>query len=466
MAAENPSSRRLVSLDQFRGYTVAGMFLVNFVGGFEAVKLVTPVLCHHHDYCSYADTIMPQFLFAVGFAFRMTVGRRIQSHGLGSVAFRVIRRLLGLALVAVCVYTDGRKLDDWTKLEWDAGPKAAAVESAKPPESKARPGRRGSARAADDKIYVKQVLLECMKRDWYQTLMHIAVTSLWILPVIGLSANVRMIYMFASAVAHVWLSYKFNFLWVNTAPNGIDGGPLGFLTWCVPALVGSIVCDFVMANPKSPPIAGLLGWSILLMGAAYAISCPTTLYNVEATDIAIKPQYASKLAHDPVIPDQTRMQGRKWGSLLAEPPFVPPPHDPEWKPEPQMRTSGSDADSSAGAGKPAPPKVYRQWNYWMMTQRAGSISYTLFGAGFSIAVYVLFWFLGDKLGIEIPMLRSLGVNALAGYVLFGPLGAAATEAFIPRNAPLWYVFAGFAVFFVWIWIVLRSLEKNKIFIRV
>ena len=26
---------RIVSLDQFRGYTVAGMLLVNFIGGFQ-----------------------------------------------------------------------------------------------------------------------------------------------------------------------------------------------------------------------------------------------------------------------------------------------------------------------------------------------------------------------------------------------------------------------------------------------
>src|SRR5438309_3576453 len=37
--------------------------------------------------------------------------------------------------------------------------------------------------------------------------------------------------LFRSAAAHVGLSAWFNFEWVNTSPNGIDGGPLGFLTW-------------------------------------------------------------------------------------------------------------------------------------------------------------------------------------------------------------------------------------------
>ncbi|MBY0374472.1 MAG: hypothetical protein K2Q23_10790, partial [Bryobacteraceae bacterium] len=65
---------RILSMDQFRGYTVAGMFLVNFLGGFAAVH---PVLKHHNTYCSYADTIMPQFFFAVGFALRLVLLRNI-----------------------------------------------------------------------------------------------------------------------------------------------------------------------------------------------------------------------------------------------------------------------------------------------------------------------------------------------------------------------------------------------------
>ena len=48
------------------------MVLVNFLGGYAAVP---QIFQHSHDYCSYADTIMPQFLFAVGFAFRLTFGR-------------------------------------------------------------------------------------------------------------------------------------------------------------------------------------------------------------------------------------------------------------------------------------------------------------------------------------------------------------------------------------------------------
>jgi predicted acyltransferase len=92
---------RIASLDQFRGYTVAGMFLVNFLGAFA----VTPMLLKHHNtFFSYADTIMPQFFFAVGFAFRLTFGRREQTQGLAAAYGHAARRLLGLALVALVVY--------------------------------------------------------------------------------------------------------------------------------------------------------------------------------------------------------------------------------------------------------------------------------------------------------------------------------------------------------------------------
>ncbi|MBM4074495.1 MAG: DUF1624 domain-containing protein, partial [Planctomycetes bacterium] len=180
-----PSQRdRLLSLDQFRGYTVAGMFLVNFFGSFEVCP---KIMKHSHDYNSYADTIMPQFIFAVGFALRLTFGRRMQTHGSAAAYGRMIRRLLGLVLVAILVYDVGPRAQNWEKL----------VE-----------------------IGLWEALAEPLKRSWFQTLMHIAVTSLWLLPVIHHKGSVRVLWMVVSAIAHVFLSHWFNYVWVNTGPNG------------------------------------------------------------------------------------------------------------------------------------------------------------------------------------------------------------------------------------------------------
>ncbi len=221
-----PSVRpnRIASLDQFRGYTVAGMFLVNFVGSYAA----TPILfTHKNTFCSYADTIMPQFFFAVGFAFRLTFGRRAQTEGLARAYGHVVRRLLGLALVALVVYGAKPVAENWEEMLKD-GP--------------------------------WQSLWLSVRGVWFQTLMHIAVTSLWILPVIR-AALVRIAFMVFSALLQIGLSHWFYFQWVNGGYDGItgvDGGVLGFLAWTIPTILGTLACDAVTA--ERPRMAAMFIW--------------------------------------------------------------------------------------------------------------------------------------------------------------------------------------------------------------
>src|SRR5262249_23267804 len=120
-AAATPPEARLHSLDQFRGYTVLGMFVVNFLGSFRE----TPAwLKHHHTYCSYADTIMPQFLFAVGFAYRLTFLRRRARDGALRTYLHAIGRGLGLVLLGVIVYHLGKGVKTWNELTGPPGVEA------------------------------------------------------------------------------------------------------------------------------------------------------------------------------------------------------------------------------------------------------------------------------------------------------------------------------------------------------
>jgi len=406
-----PATRRLASLDQFRGYTVAGMLLVNFLGSYAACPRI---LRHTNDYVSYADTIMPQFLFAVGFAMRLSIGRRMATQGGAGVYLRVVRRLLGLVLVAIVVYTVGKRAENWDGL----------VE-----------------------IGVWGAIAEPLKRDWFQTLTHIAVTSLWILPVIHRGATARILWMIGSGIAHVALSYGFNFVWVNASPAGIDGGPLGFLTWTIPAIVGTLACD-VFLRPReelrlhSLAIRRVALASVLLMGLGYAFSCGTRFYDVYPTETAAETaaENGSKLADDPVIPSAERVRAKlatgDVSSLLAEPPFVPPP--------------GIDQ---------------RRWNYWMMSQRGGTLSYLTFSAGFSLLVYLGFFIACDLWGWRSSFFQTFGTNALLAYVLHG-MASDAVRPFIPKDAPQWYVFGGLFVFFLITWMIVRHFEKQSIYLRV
>lgn len=416
---ENVKPARLVSLDQFRGYTVIGMLLVNYFGGYQACP---QILKHSNDYCSYADTIMPQFLFAVGFALRLTFGRRMERGGEWSAYGRIVRRLLGLLLVSFVVYTVGARAPNWEKLT---------------------------------EIGVWGAIAEPLKRQWFQTLTHIAVTSLWIVPVIHASHTVRIAWAIGSGILHVVLSHWFNFIWSNSAPNAIDGGPLGFLTWTIPAIAGSIVCDWfalpINNEQQSAPnhsassqlpvrtsIQRGLMWGAILMLMGYVFSCGTRWYDRET--IGPESSEADKLARHPVIPAAIQLSNKvsqgKVSGWFAEPPFVKPP----------------DA-------------TVRKWNYWMMSQRAGTLSYLTFAAGFAMVLFVGFYVLCDLRHFSVGIFRTFGTNALIAYVLHDMVGNA-VQPFFPKDSPAWYAILGLSLFYWITWLFIRALEKQGVFIRV
>ena len=407
LGSQRPTTERLASLDQFRGYTVVGMLLVNYFGGYAACA---QVLKHSHDYCSYADTIMPQFLFAVGFALRLTFGRRMQTLG-SSVAYaRMIRRLLGLVLVSLVVYTVAPRAGTWEQLK---------------------------------EMNVWQIIGEPLKRQWFQTLMHIAVTSLWLLPVVHRPARIRVAWMVGSAATHVFLSYWFNFAWTNTPPNAIDGGPFGFLTWCIPAIVGTLACDYFVqpSDSRENPPRGIVPVVLAAMGLmllGYVMSCPTRLYDVPESQRETLLKF--KLADDPVWPTPERIHAKRADAgltaLLAEPPFVKPPNETE-----------------------------RKWNYWMMSQRAGTLTYLTFTAGFSLLVFVLFYIVCDVYKLRLPFFRTFGTNALVAYVLHSMVSSA-VQPFFPKDSPAWFAYMGLGIFFLITWLFVKQLEKQGAFLRV
>lgn len=432
--------KRLSSLDQFRGYTVAGMFLVNFVGSFAAIRESLPILRHHTTYCSYADTIMPQFFFAVGFAFRLTFGRRQQTEGLPRAYWHAVRRFLGLALLAITLYSASPVANTWA--EWQK-----LVDSQ---------GWWG-------------LFHDSFKHAWFQTLLHIAVTSLWLLPVIRAGWKVRLLYGIASTILHVFLSHWFYFDWAHRDPGTIDGGPLGFLTWTIPTLAGTFACDAVLA-PDRPRIAPLVLWGILLMAFGWGLSCLTRLYDLppETTAALIaesealkqlaeanakEPDPAKKAAgeedlkqrreklerqryaEDSVFPKASRWHGKNLANMLCDPPFVPPPDT-----------------------------FHRQRNYWLMSQMDGTPSYLIFSAGFSLVLYVLFYLVSDLAGFQVGLFRTLGTNALFGYVIHGIVDLG-VRPFFPNDCPMPAVWVAFAIYFFICYLFIRTLEKQKIYIR-
>ena len=70
---------------------------------------------------------------------------------------------------------------------------------------------------------VSGFLAQAFRRELFQTLVQIAITSIWILPVIAGRAGIRVAYLIASAGLHLWLSSRFYLDWAWNTPV-IDGG--------------------------------------------------------------------------------------------------------------------------------------------------------------------------------------------------------------------------------------------------
>jgi hypothetical protein len=105
------SAKRIVSMDQFRGYTVGGMFVVNFLASFEVIHALFK---HNNTYFSYADSIMPSFLFAVGFSFRLTYLRRVEQAGYWPTVRSYVRRSIALVVVSLVMYGFGTSFQHWS----------------------------------------------------------------------------------------------------------------------------------------------------------------------------------------------------------------------------------------------------------------------------------------------------------------------------------------------------------------
>ncbi|MFM7149208.1 MAG: hypothetical protein ACKO23_05155, partial [Gemmataceae bacterium] len=219
-----------------------------------------------------------------------------------------------------------------------------------------------------------------------------------------LGVGPRLLFALACAVFHATLSRAGYYTWVNSDPVGIDGGPLGFLTWTTPLLVGSIAADY-LGKPRGG-IAPMALLSFLLMLAGYAVSC---------------------LNRWPA-PGETHAV---WSDWLNAPPFFPPTHPVDM---------------------------------WTMSQRSGSVSYLVFSAGFALMVAILFVLIERRLGWSWGVFTTLGINALAGYILHDWIGEA-VKPFTPRDAPLWYVSIATGVFLTLCYLFLRHMQKKNLIVR-
>jgi predicted acyltransferase len=91
LQAAPPTPQRLISLDVFRGLTIAGMVLVNNPGSWA--HIYWPLEHAEWNGWTPTDLIFPFFLFIVGVAIPLALGRRVESGGsMRDLYFKIIKR--------------------------------------------------------------------------------------------------------------------------------------------------------------------------------------------------------------------------------------------------------------------------------------------------------------------------------------------------------------------------------------
>jgi predicted acyltransferase len=465
-------------MDQYRGYTVAGMFLVNFVGGISAFHYV---LKHNNGFFSYADSIMPGFIFCAGFSYRLTAIRRFAEMGTSKACWSYVKRSLALVLVSVSIFTFNADIgNNWNEMQESIGLSGALAE----------------------------FVFKFLKSGMWEVLSIIGMTQILLLPFIYRGVAWRVVGIIVLPLLHLIFSWSFNYDFANGFPNWFnsffgahngtvwDGGLFGILAWSLPMLAGALTYDLIAARTAPKACGLLMAASLVLMAGGYLTNCLSRLYDenpalqplvdaeresltaekdtvqaelesLQAEIAALKPEDSGdpapaseelkqlnrkeldiqsrlkgidrkigslgKIALDPVIPSMERLRTANWG--LADLPFVKPEREKQ------------------------------QINYWLMDKkRMVSLPFTLFSTGFALFLYSLFIILVDVAGLQLGVLRTLGQNPLAAYIIhemllrgFGDLN--------PDGAPLQWGLFTFAVFFAVTWMMVRYLEKNRLFLR-
>jgi predicted acyltransferase len=180
-------SKRKLSIDQLRGFAIFGMIMVNYLNHF---RVIPETFKHPHYGMTFANTIAPFFLIAVGMGFRISFVRAVARQGYRFALLHSVKRYLILIFIGIVFY----------------GPN--------------------------------------LKRDIWDALVDIGFSGLLALPFIYQSKKIR----FIAAFAFLGL-YQLLFIYAGygqwTMANSIDGGPLGPLSWVSILLFGTVLYDFL-----------------------------------------------------------------------------------------------------------------------------------------------------------------------------------------------------------------------------
>ena len=90
----SPGKQRIDAIDQFRGFAILAMVLVNYAAD---IQIIPAWFKHAPDIgLTFADLVAPMFIFAIGLTFGLSARRRVERNGMSATIRHFLRRFLAL----------------------------------------------------------------------------------------------------------------------------------------------------------------------------------------------------------------------------------------------------------------------------------------------------------------------------------------------------------------------------------
>lgn len=100
---------RLASLDAFRGFVILTMVFVNYIAGMKAIPFILRHASAEMDAYTITDAVFPGFLFIVGMAIPLAIGKRLQEgFSAGRILSRIVIRTAGLIFLGIIMVNENR----------------------------------------------------------------------------------------------------------------------------------------------------------------------------------------------------------------------------------------------------------------------------------------------------------------------------------------------------------------------
>ncbi|GAB4199060.1 MAG: lpg1661 family Dot/Icm T4SS effector [Coleofasciculaceae cyanobacterium] len=109
-------SKRLKSLDVFRGITISGMILVNMLGGAGEKNVYPPLLHASWNGCTPTDLVFPFFLFIIGVAMAFSFSKYTLENTAGKRHTVPLQRIIRRSLILFAI---GILLNGFWEYKWD-----------------------------------------------------------------------------------------------------------------------------------------------------------------------------------------------------------------------------------------------------------------------------------------------------------------------------------------------------------